>query len=150
MKTPEGGTWIGQRSYLSDLDVDGVAAIYGPPYHHLNETITVIQDYVYWIDEVYETNVTYTINIYADKQFSQAATLKYPRPIALYRTHQYYEPRDEQIHEEFETIYITIPAGASSYSLGTVHNIERYQMSNPVEVEITRYSVQNPQSTMFN
>ena len=150
MKTPEGGTWSVQRSYLSELDVDGVSAIYGPPYHYLNKSISVLQDYVYWIDEVYEENVTYTINIYANKQYTQGATLKYARPITLYRTHQYYDSDTDQIYEDHQTLNITIPAGASYYSVGTVHNIEHYQMSDPYEIDITTYSIDSPHSTMYN
>lgn len=150
MKTPEGGTWTAQRLYLSDLDVDGVSAIYGPPYHHLEESTTVIQDYVDWINEVYETNVTYYINIYANKQFTQGASLKYARPITLYKTHYYYDPYFDQTYEEVETQYITIPAGSYFYNVGTVHNIERYQMSNPVEIDKTWYSILAPNITMYN
>lgn len=150
MKTPEGATWTAQRSYLSPLDVDGVAAIYGPPYHHLEADAYIIQDYVSGIDEVHESDVTYSIQIYSNKQFTQSATLKYARPITVNRTHYYYDSVTNQMHQDNTTLYITIPANASYYILGSSHNIERYQMSNPIEVDVTYYSLVAPSSTMYN
>lgn len=150
MKTPEGGTWIAQRSYLSELDVDGVCAIYGPPYHHLESDEHILQDYVSGIEEIHEANVTFTIQIYANKQFTQPGTLKYARPITVYRTHTYYDTVTHQMHQDVTTLYITMSAGSSYYSFGSYHNIEHYQMSNPVEVDVTVFTLVSPSSTMYN
>lgn len=150
MKTPQGGTWYAQRSYLSELDIDGVGAIYGPPFHHMDMDVNVIRDYVSGLDEVYETSTTFVIRIYDDKQFTQTTTLKYSRPITVYKTHTYYVPALGQMKEDVEAYHITIPAGASYYSFGTFRNIERYQMSNPIEIDVTTFSIGQPSKTMFN
>lgn len=52
--------------------------------------------------------------------------------------------------EDVEAYHITIPAGASYYSFGTFRNIERYQMSNPIEIDVTTFSIGQPSKTMFN
>lgn len=150
MKTPQGGTWYAQRSYLSELDVDGVGAIYGPPFHRMDMDVNVIQDYVSGLDEIYETSTTFVIRIYNDKQFTQTTTLKYSRPITVYKTHTYYDSSLGRMKEDIETYHITIPAGASYYSFGTFRNVERYQMSNPIEIDVTTFSIGQPSKTMFN
>ncbi|MBQ7751168.1 MAG: DUF4377 domain-containing protein [Bacteroidales bacterium] len=131
-----------QRSYLSSGDVAGVASIYGPPFHKMSVATQVLQDEVDWINEVYEYNATFRINFYSDSGCTQPASLSYPRRIKYYLYHRFYNSSSGEIEETFTPYHVTIPAGTSSYLLGvTYNNIERYEMSNPVEINIWRYEL---------
>lgn len=148
MTTKDGLYFVGQRNYLSSGDVEGVCAIYGPPFHKLNRSVDIIREDVSGLVDLVEYEMTYTINIYEDKACTKATTLKYPRNITVYINRQVYNTYNNMLEETKETRNITIPAGVSSYTLGTVHNIEWYIMSNPYEVNTTFYYI-NPERTIL-
>ncbi|MGM9781514.1 MAG: M12 family metallopeptidase [Candidatus Cryptobacteroides sp.] len=139
--TKDGLYIIGQRTHLSSGDVQGVAAMYGPPFHSLFSDINVITDEVNGLTEICETETTYTIRIFEDKDFTVPATLQFPRNVTLYRHRVYYDSIANKLREENSTTNVTIPAGTSSYVFGTVSSIEEYYMSNPVNYDVTNYSI---------
>lgn len=142
MLTNDGLYFDAQRLYLSSGDVAGIASIYGPPFQKMSVTTQVLQDEVDWINEVYEYNATFRIYFYSDSGCTQPAALSYPRRIKYYLYHRFYNSTSGEIEETFVPYHVTIPAGTSSYLLGvTYNNIERYEMSNPVEINIWRYEL---------
>ncbi|MDY4038429.1 MAG: M12 family metallopeptidase [Prevotella sp.] len=143
MTTKDGLFFIGQRLYLSAGDVEGVQAMYGPPYLKLDKEITVIEERIDGIHEYTELEVNYFITFYKDKACTQPTILKYPRHVAYEITrsecHSYGDPI-----QTYKTINdVTIPGNVTSYHLGAVRIIEAYTMSNPEHIEITDYRLLN-------
>ena len=116
-------------------------SLYGPPFHSLFSDINVITDEVNGLTEICETETTYTIRIFEDKDFTVPSTLQFPRNVTLYRRRVYYDSIANKLREENSTINVTIPAGTSSYVFGTESSIEEYYMSNPVNYDVTTYSI---------
>ena len=148
MTTKDGLYIVGQRTKLSDGDIEGISAIYGPPFHKLNLNQQVIIDEINGQNETFEYVMTYTINIYADKNCTQPIALTYPRPVTIYVNTRIYSPTTNKINETVSSYNITIPAGSTTYTIGSVHNIERYFMSNPIEYNVTTYSI-TPERTLL-
>jgi hypothetical protein len=141
METIDGYSFIGQRSYLSSADVEGVKSMYGPPYTNETQTVTVINQYVSGMDDYYEYDSNYTIYFYSTKAYTQHSLLIYPRNITyIEETHtcDYY---GDDIHVSRTYKHVLVPAGAYSYNLGTVRNIEYYVNSNPSLIDKTLYYV---------
>lgn len=130
-----------QRSHLSGGDVQGIAAMYGPPFHKLIADINVITDEINGLYETYETEVTYTIKIYEDKACTIPASLTYPRSVTIYKHHVYYNPNTNRMHDNVTTTNVNLSAGTSTYLVDRVRNIEEYTMSNPDVYDVTTYSV---------
>ena len=145
MTTKEGLYFYAQRTHLSDGDVQGVAAMYGPPFIVLRYDTQVIRDEVNVLDEVYECSVSYTIKVFAGKNGTQPTTLEYPRVVTIYENKRVYD--SGKVKETIRPYNVTLPAGCGSYSIGTVRNIERYYMSDPVEMDVTTYSIDVPPAT---
>ncbi|MDE6870790.1 MAG: DUF4377 domain-containing protein [Bacteroidales bacterium] len=141
MTTKDGLYFTGQRSRLSPGDIEGISAIYGPPFHKLNTSINVLRDEVNGLTEVYEYTANYVINIYEDRDCKQSAVLKYPRTITVYMSKCIYDTNTNRMKETIDSWNITIPAGQSSYNIGSVHNIQKYLKSNPEEYDVTSYSI---------
>lgn len=141
MTTKDGLYFYGQRSRLSPGDIEGISAIYGPPFHKLNMSITVLRDEVNGFTEIYEYTADYVINIYEDRDCKQSTVLKYPRTITVYMNKRIYDPNTNRMKETINSWNITIPAGQSSYNIGSVHNIERYFKSDPEVYDVTLYSI---------
>lgn len=130
-----------QRTHLSGGDVQGIAAMYGPPFHKLIVDIDVRKDEVNGLYEIYETEVTYTIKIYADKACTIPASLTHSRNITIYKHHAYYDPDTNRMYDDAVTTNVTLSAGTSSYMVDKVRNIEKYTMSNPDVYDVTTYSI---------
>lgn len=64
MTTKDGLYFVGQRNNLSSGDVEGICAIYGPPFHKLNGSIDIIREEVSGLNDIIEYEMTYTINIW--------------------------------------------------------------------------------------
>lgn len=141
MTTKSGLVFEGQRTHLSSGDVQGIAAMYGPPFHKLVADINVITDEVSGLYETYETEVTYTIKIYQDKACTTPTSLTYPRSVTIYKHHVYYNPDTNRMHDNVTTTNVTLSAGTSTYLVDRVRNIEKYTMSNPDVYDVTTYSV---------
>ena len=141
MTTKSGLVFEGQRTHLSSGDVQGIAAMYGPPFHKLVADINVITDEVSGLYETYETEVTYTIKIYQDKACTTPTSLTYPRSVTIYKHHVYYNPDTNRMHDNVTTTNVTLSAGTSTYLVDRVRNIEKYTMSNPDVCDVTTYSV---------
>lgn len=141
MTTIEGFFFIGQRAFLSAGDVEGVRSIYGPPFHNETTTVTVINEYVSGLDDYYECDVNYTINIYSDLNYTQRTSLVYPRNITYIEERHTCNRYGDNIKVTRTYRNILVPAGASSFNLGTVRNIEHYIMSNPNRIDKTIYYV---------
>lgn len=130
-----------QRTHLSGGDVQGITAMYGPPFHKLIADINVITNEINGLYETYETEVTYTIKIYEDKACTIPASLTYPRSVTIYKHHVYYNPNTNRMHDNVTTTNVTLSAGTSTYLVDQVRNIEEYTMSNPDVYDVTTYSV---------
>lgn len=141
MTTKNGLCFTGQRNGLSAGDVQGVAAMYGPPFHKLIADMRVITDEINGIYETYETEIIYTLKIYADKACTTPTSLTYPRNVTIYKDHAFYDDNLGRIRNVMTTTNVTLPAGTSSYAVGYVRNTEQYTMSNAVVYDVTTYSV---------
>lgn len=141
MTTIDGFTFSSQRSKLSSGDLEGVAAIYGPPFHSLEETTTVLEYSVDATNETYEAEVEYWIEVFEDYDCTVSSTLKYDRPITVYFHNVVYNTDKKKYVETIDTFNITMYAGENYYYLGKVHNIERYTNSNPDEYDVSYYFI---------
>ncbi len=141
MATTNGFYFVGQRSFLSTGDVEGVKSIYGPPYHNATTTVNVINQYIAGLDDYYEYDEIYTINIYSDLNYTQLTSLKYPRNISYIEEKHTCDGSDYNIKVTRTYKSILVPAGVTTYNLGTVKNIEYYVMSNPYKIDRTIYYI---------
>ena len=148
MTTKDGLYFVGQRRKLSDGDLEGIAAIYGPPFHRLQSREQVIREETTSVKEYREYIREYVIGIYSDWNCTGQSSLKYPRNIKISMTRQVYDSTTGRIKETNETRQVTLPAGTSSYRVGEAHNIEHYDRGNPVEVNVTTYGI-NPIMTQL-
>lgn len=148
MTTKDGLYFVGQRRKLSDGDLEGIAAIYGPPFHRLQSREQVIREETTSVKEYRECIREYVIGIYSDWNCTGQSSLKYPRNIKISMTRQVYDSTTGRIKETNETRQVTLPAGTSSYRVGEAHNIEHYDRGNPVEVNVTTYGI-NPIMTQL-
>lgn len=149
MTTKDGLYFYGQRTHLSDGDVQGVAAMYGPPFIVLRYDTQVIRDEVNGLDEIYECSVSYMIKVFADKNCTQPTTLEFPRIVTVYEYKRIYDSDSDRVKTTTSHYNVTLPAGCGSYSIGPVHNIERYHMSDPVELDVTTCSISVPPATQL-
>ena len=101
----------------------------------------VITDEINGIYETYETEIIYTLKIYADKACTTPTSLTYPRNVTVYKDHAFYDDNLGRIRNVVTTTNVTLPAGTSSYAVGYVRNTEQYTMSNAVVYDVTTYSV---------
>lgn len=141
MTTKDGLYFVGQRTQLSAGDVQGIAAMYGPPFHKLIADVDIRTDEVNGLYETYETEVTYTIQIYEDKACTIPTALTHPRNITMYRHNVYYNPDTNRMYDDATTTNITLSTGTSTYLVERVRNIEKYTMSNPDVYDVTTYSI---------
>lgn len=93
------------------------------------------------MDDYYEYDVNYTINIYSDINYTQRTSLVYPRNITYIEERHTCNRYGDNIKVTRTYRNILVPAGASSFNLGTVRNIEHYIMSNPNKIDKTIYYV---------
>lgn len=143
MTTKDGYFFIGQRYYLSSSDIEGVRSIYGPPFHNMTTTVTVISENVSGLDDYYEYEENYVINIYSDLNYTRRTSLVYPRNIAYIEERHYCDGvgTKVQIYRNYRNVLV--PAGVTSYDLGTVQNSEHYVMGNPYRIDKTTYHILN-------
>lgn len=131
-----------QRDSLSEGDIEGVKSIYGPPFTILESDMEVVDEYVDAALDYYDTEVTYTIRICEDRNGLVSSSLTYPRDIRIKRvveTANSSSPRPE-INTYYD--YITLPAGTTTYTVGTYENIEHLRNGNPEEIRITSLTLQ--------
>lgn len=141
MTTKDDQYFSAQRTHLSDGDLEGIAAIYGPPFHRMNVEMKILREEVDNTKDIYEYVAIFTIGIYEDKACTKTAKLKYPRPVTIYKHLQTFDETTKRIKESVTTQKITLPSGCSSYDVATVHNITEYLYGDPVGIDVTTYSV---------
>ncbi len=141
MTTKDGLYIVAQRQTFSDGDLEGIAAIYGPPFHRLQSREQVLREETTSVKEYREYIREYVIGIYSDWNCTRQSSLRYPRSIKITTTRQVYDSTTGRIKETNETRQVTLPAGTSSYRVGEAHNIEHYDRGNPVEVNVTTYGI---------
>lgn len=141
MLTKDGLYFIGQRKKLSDGDVAGIETIYGPPFHRMKIDETVIEENVTGLTDYKESEIDFSIKIYNDYNCTVPTTLKRSRKITVVRTNRVYDPSTKRIKETSQSSQVTLPAGTSSYFLGTTYNIEHYEASDPITINTTTYYI---------
>ena len=141
MTTLDGLCFVGQRTHLSDGDVKGVEAMYGPPFHDLERDERVYKNEINGFYEIYEAEVIFTIKIYADKECTIPVSLTKPRKITVYKNRYYYDPNSNRVIETVEKSKITLPVGTKFYNIGRVYNKEKYFKSDPEIMDVTYYSI---------
>ena len=149
MTTVDGLLFGCQRDSLSLGDLQGIRAIYGPPFHKLNRSIVVLQSFQEGDLDVYETSEYFSIDVYADRTFSQSASLDFARTIRITQTNMNYDPVRDRIVTTHQTQNVTLPAGTQSYVIEHVRNYEQYRHGEPEIVCVTFYSIE-PTYTILN
>ena len=143
MITKLDGSFISEnRLYLSNGDIMGIRSIYGPPYHKLVISQDVFEDYNDMETEIFDAEKTYTIKFYSDEACTISAPLVHPRKIKL-RRYETYCDSNHQVHEGYNDILVTVPAGVTEYILETYDHYERYIQSIPYDVNTVRYVIAN-------
>jgi len=123
-----GERFAGQRNSLSQGDIVGIQALYGPPYSRVEVTGSeVIFDYSTPSEEKWEILHTNYIYFYSDKTYNTRVTLQNPRRIHIVETIQWMD--GQSIYERD----ILLPAGSSSYYLGD------YEDEGLIEYGYTKY-----------
>lgn len=130
----DGSTFIGQRSFLAAGDIEGVRAIYGPPFHRHEKIENVIFD-------DHEGNFKYEydhiIYFYTDNTYKTRTNLVYPRSINV----TYYESVRDPEYQTSKSYEVVIPAGSSKYYLGTSEYWEERDHGSIVRYHLTDYSI---------
>lgn len=136
------GGYVNYNTSLSALDIQDLKNIYGPPYHRIETTSTVITDYYDYGTEIYEEEVVFTIHFYSDETFTTATSLTEPRDIWIRKTTTYCDVFQQLYSNSIEYL-VTVPAGSSSYQVGCHNNYEYYAYGSPSHVDIENYYIVN-------
>lgn len=143
MRKTDGTTFYHQRDSLSSGDKEGIAAIYGPPYHRLESRYTIIEESVYGTTDKLITANTDSLVFYADKACTIRAALLYPREIRVKTTQKTANWNNWNYNYSYSYWTVTIPAGTSSYCLSQWIDTEWYEYSNPYNIDITTNEIVN-------
>lgn len=143
MKKTNGTTFDYQRDSLSSGDKDGIAAIYGPPYHRLESRYTILEELVYGTTDKLIVSNTDSLVFYADKACTIRAALQYPREIRVKTTRKTANWNNWNYNYTYSYWTVTIPAGTSSYCLSQWIDTEWYEYSNPYNIDITTNEIVN-------
>lgn len=141
MTTKDGAYFYRQNDGLSLGDIEGIKSIYGPPIVKMKLETQETYSYMGVFEDYLEYDATYTIKFYSDYTYLQEYPLDYQRTVEVTTQRDSFETGDSHIQTSMTSNYITIPAGVSTYSLGTVHNKEYYYHGNPELIDVTSYGV---------
>lgn len=131
----DGSTFIGQRSFLAPGDIEGITAIYGPPFTKLDVVTNVIRHDSGNTYFSFESESDNTIHFYTDQTYKIRTSLIYPRKIRIY----YYSA--DMGGSKTEETEVLLPAGTTEYSLGQTYCIEDSDYGNTVRYSETKYSI---------
>ncbi|MBR6306471.1 MAG: hypothetical protein IKR38_06830, partial [Bacteroidales bacterium] len=141
MKTVDGAVFGNQRDSLSLGDVACLASLYGPPYQKYDVTRTIVRDEVWGIYEYYEYYDTYTVSYYQNPDFTNPASLTYPRPVSLVKDIYYYDDHFDQYMSDTIEYNVVVPAGCHSYNIAVLYSSQNYIMSNPSDYFVQSLSL---------
>lgn len=134
-----GGPYETQRLYLSAGDVLGVKSIYGPPFQKLHFEDTNVYQYVDYLVDQYEYTRNYEVRFYSDEACTIPATLTHPRYIKVYADHEYLY--NGSVYTTFYDFDVTVPAGVSSFPIGSTDNYYYYTAGNTDDIDVTNYGL---------
>ena len=137
-----GGYIYEQRDSLSTCDILDLQNIYGPPFHEMEVSHEVIRDYYEYGTEIYEEIATFTLKFYADDGFTIPVLLPTSRSIIIRET-VIQSDVNQIIHYGSVDRVVIVPAGVSSYVVGSHYNYDNYAYGSPSYVDIVSYSVVN-------
>lgn len=131
------------RDTLSAGDINGLKAIYGPPFHRLERYLRVIDEYCYGVDDYVEMEITDKVVFYSDEACTQRQALTFPRQLYLRQTTQECHGYGSPV-QEFDYYYtINVPAGADSVLINHHFDVEHYLYSDPYEIQLISYHLIN-------
>lgn len=115
----DGTIYYSNRSYLSQGDIETVAAVYGSPYHTIHYDLT---NESYSNPQTGDIREYYVVSVrfWEDESCTIPAKLKYPRNFGIHYSHQEADHLG-LIHSSSSQRTITVPAGVSSYILGNTY-----------------------------
>ena len=144
MEKIDGTTFSCQRSYLSDGDKEGIAALYGPPFHSLEHHFIVVEELLSGNTDKVVLSCTDSLIFYADKACTTRAALQHPREIRIRTTNTVCGSATNWNYSTTSYYWtITIPSGTSAYCLSQWTDVEWYFNSNPYEYDVTTNEVVN-------
>lgn len=130
---------------LSSGDVQALRAIYGPPFHRLENVTTVYQDGVAGSQEIYDAYTETYLRFYDDVTCTKRTELTFPREIRIRSFQVSCSPESNGIvtsTESFQTI--TVPAGVDSFLIDARRNLEYYYNSHAISINAIYYSLSKP------
>ena len=143
MKKIDGSTFEAQRTHLSDGDKEGIAAVYGPPFHRLESWNTIVEELVSGSTDKLITFNTDSLVFYSDRACTVREALQYPREIRV-KTTQTVAGYDNWNYQSTSWYWtVTIPAGTTAYCLSQWTDTEWYENSNPYYYNITTNEIVN-------
>lgn len=128
MTRRDGSTFIPPSRALSSGDLEGIKAIYGPPFYKLERKERVLEQWVSGNNERYVSETNNTIYFYTDETYQSKTSLPYSRKICYSYTICEGQPGNYVLTKNEE---IMVPAGVSSYTLGTTQTEEEYTAGVP-------------------
>lgn len=139
----DGLSYTAQRDSLSTGDKVGIAAVYGPPYHRLKSSYTILEEVVYGSTDKLICSNTDSLVFYADKACTVRAPLQYPREILVKSTRKTANWNNWNYYFTYSYWTVTIPAGTTAYCLKEWIDTEWYEYSNPYNIDITTNEIVN-------
>lgn len=131
------------RDTLSAGDIEGIKAIYGPPFHRLETQLRVVDEYCYGVDDYIEMEILDKVLFYADETCTQRQALSYPRKLNIKKTTQECHGYGNSVETYYDYYTINVPAGVDSVMIDYHTDIEYYINSNPYEISLITYQIIN-------
>lgn len=138
-----GNTFSAQRYYLSNGDLDGIAAIYGPPFHRLESHLDEVIAYeLGGSTDKLIVDMTDSIVFYQNRECTIRKALDYPRQIRVQTNHRVFVWNgDNSTYTTYRTI--EVPAGVSAIHLDSWRDVEWYEQSNPYQLDMKTNKIVN-------
>lgn len=147
----DGTPFYQNLTFLSTGDINSIRAVYGPPYHRLEEVVTVSADYVYGDTEMYDAYHETYVKFYEDEECTIRSASIMPRRLYIH-FNQTSNTSGVLVHNEGTTT-IVVPPGIDSVFIDSRRNLEYYLDGSVIDIDTKYYTLQNghvPDMTEFN
>ena len=133
-------TFVGQRSYLSVGDINGLLSFYDIPPRNLTRTVNVIDEYDDWNSSYYEASEITNLCFYSDATYSTPITLTHEVRLYLLKTTISCGSNHQLIYNN-ELITVICPSGISSIQIDNRIN-KTYELYGEIyECDVVYYSL---------
>lgn len=130
---------------MSAGDIQSLRAVYGPPFHRLENVTTINKNIVSGADEIYDAYTETYLRFYADEACKIRMALSYPRTIVMRTFENHCSPSSNgRVTSQVTYQTYTIPAGTDSFFIDSRRNIEYYYYSDGYNIDSKYYSLSTP------